>query len=105
MRRQRPSDQDDRRAVDLFGCEQAYDRADRAANNALFRPARASNHGDRTVVAADRGQLLDDLGDRLDREMNGQRRSCRGKGRELFALRQRRGARSEERRVGKECRL
>ncbi len=80
-------DEDERGALDRLGRDLAGDVAERAAQDALVGPARAHDHGDRTVGAVERRELFDDPLDRRDREMDDERRAGGREGCEPFVRR------------------
>ena len=67
-----------------LGAGECGDRADRAGQDQLVGPARARDHDGRAVSAVVRLERLHDLGQRLDREMQHERRPVRGERRQLF---------------------
>ena len=60
------------------------DVGERAAQDALLGRACLHHNGGRAVGAVERGQFLDDRFDGVDREMDDERRTARGKCRQLF---------------------
>ncbi len=56
------------------------DGGERGADDPLIGPAGAPDHGDRAIGAVMRGQLGHDVGQRVDRQVDGERRAGGGEG-------------------------
>ena len=77
-----------------IGCrfERRADVGQRTAHDPLFRLAGMGDDGDGAVGAIERQQRLDDMIERVDGEMDGERCARRGEGLQLLAFRHARGA-------------
>src|SRR5271166_3821152 len=92
LRPERRTDEDERRSLDRRLAHRLDNLPEGSANDLLVRPGGAGDDSGRAIPPVRRRELPDDALERMDREMNRERRPRRGEGGEGLASGHRRGA-------------